>query len=334
MKPFYIGTLLAFFILHLSGHAQTLVSDSVRISISTSQGAEIGIDGDLSSTNLLRKKVAVGSHTVTVRLGNSFKKEFPLKVTLEGNHEYDFPISGKLEVNGTPAGRIVYVDGMPQGKAPLTIEMLGEHNLRVAGDELTYFDYTQRVNVAPFGNESINYVLAKRPPRLYGMVLGNYSVSGSYGATLALCRRWGAFLRVSTKVADTSEEIDTYVENDKFGTGVYEKTSNSQVLVSAGVMYRAHKYVYAYIGGGYGDYKAIYKPVENAGDAYSNIQPCVWSEENRFKGAVLDCGAIFKWRALLFQVGYSNIFSSGNGSFGDFYAGIGFSIHRNKKSKL
>lgn len=333
MKSLFVRTLFALFLFHSPGHAQKPAADSVRVSISTSQGAEIGIDGDMSSTNMLRKKIAVGNHTVTVKLGSSFKRDFPLKVTLEGNHQYDFPISGKLKVDGTPAGRIVYIDGMPQGKSPVTIDLLGEHNLRVGGDELTFFDYNQRVNVPPFGNEAVNYTLAKRPPRLYGMAIANYSLSGGYGATLALCRRWGAFLRAGFNAADTGERLGTYQDGSQFGTGIYEKTSGSQQVVSTGLMFRAHKYAYVYVGGGYGEYKAVYEPVKG-GNEYPGIPSRVWTEQNSFKGPTIDCGAIFKWRVLLFQVGYSNIFSSKNGSFGDFYAGIGFSIHRHKKSKF
>lgn len=334
MKAFFIGTLLAFSIFHSPGRAQTTIADSVRISISTSQGAEIGIDGDMSSTNMLRKKVAVGSHTVTVTLGNSFKKDFPLNVTLGGKQQFDFPISGKLRVEGTPAGRIVYVDGMPQGKTPVTIDLLGEHNLRVAGDELTFFDYNQRISLAPFGNEVVNYTLGKRPPRLYGMVLGNYSLTGSYGATLAMCRRWGAFLRISGQSAEPGQEIGVSHEGNMFGTGVYKKTGNSQLSASAGVMFRAHKQLYAYVGGGFGDSKAVYEPLTDVNDNGFFAYDHAWTSQNSYTGPMLDCGLIFKWRALLLQVGYSNIFDSTNGSYGDFYAGIGISIHRHKKSKF
>lgn len=53
--------------------AQT-ANDSVRIKLQTTAGADIAIDGDWSSTNIMYTKVATGQHNVTVRYGSLFEK--------------------------------------------------------------------------------------------------------------------------------------------------------------------------------------------------------------------------------------------------------------------
>ena len=147
--------------------------DSVTIRLETSAGAEIGIDGDISSTNILHKKVAMGKHVVTVKFGSSFMKEYELEVNPGDEHTYRYPINGKVDIQTTPAGASVFIDGLPQGKAPLAVEMLGDHNIRIEADPLVYYDLTERISVNPFENLTRNFTLAKRPPRLYGMAMAN-----------------------------------------------------------------------------------------------------------------------------------------------------------------
>lgn len=99
--------------------------DSVTNRLETNAGAKIGIDGDISSTNILHKKVAMGKHVVTVKFGSSFVKEYELEVNPGDEHTYRYPINGKVDIQTTPARASVFIDGLPQGKAPLAVEMLG-----------------------------------------------------------------------------------------------------------------------------------------------------------------------------------------------------------------
>ena len=57
--------------------AQT-ANDSVRIKLQTTAGADIAIDGDWSSTNIMYTKVATGQHNITVRYGSLFEKNYRL----------------------------------------------------------------------------------------------------------------------------------------------------------------------------------------------------------------------------------------------------------------
>ncbi len=107
--------------------------DSVTVRVETSAGAEIGIDGDISSNNILTKKVAVGKHKVIVKYGNSYTKEYELDVTGENGQKCSYPIAGKVQLQVTPVAD-VYVDGIRRGKSPLSIELLGNHSIRLEGD--------------------------------------------------------------------------------------------------------------------------------------------------------------------------------------------------------
>ena len=52
------------------------VADSVRIKIKTTAGAELYLDGEMSSTNIMTAKVPVGKHTVTIKVGYSFEQSY------------------------------------------------------------------------------------------------------------------------------------------------------------------------------------------------------------------------------------------------------------------
>lgn len=279
--------------------------DSVRVRLETSIGAEIGLDGDISSNNMLTKRVAAGRHTVTVRYGTAYEKEYELDVSPETVQDvYRYPIDGQLSVESVPAGATVYIDGIPQGSTPVALPLLGDHNVRVEKDPETYHEATDRVSVDPFAEVHRSYALRKRPPRLYGMVMATGSAHG-FGAFAALCRRFGGYVRVSSSfkngffMYDPPAAGQTYAANADglAGTGRYKEDGHAYGSVTCGFMARCHKYVYAYIGAGYGEYARKYvKDESTAGNA--SYPDEVYPDGSRLN---------------------------------EVYVGIGFTIHKNKK---
>lgn len=309
--------------------------DSVTIRLETSAGAEIGIDGDISSTNILHKKVAMGKHVVTVKFGSSFMKEYELEVNPGDEHTYRYPINGKVDIQTTPAGASVFIDGLPQGKAPLAVEMLGDHNIRIEADPLVYYDLTERISVNPFENLTRNFTLAKRPPRLYGMAMATWSPSG-LGGFLGICRRFGAYMRFETSLGGTGFGNLSPVENlpegeTPTGPGYYHKDDHTYSSFTTGMMMRCHKYVYAYVGAGYGEYAQKYAldtEVDNPPSATPELYPY------GSKGCALDLGAILKWKALLVSCGYTTILGNSypkRNRHNEVYIGVGVSIHKHNK---
>lgn len=315
------GLLLFFFMLPAAVQARAwTAADSARVRIETSAGAEIGIDGDMSSTNILTKKVACGSHTVTVTFGSGFTRDYDITVTRD--ETFEFYIDGKLTVSSVPDGRKVYVDGIERGRTPLDISIVGDHNVRVEGDAVTWFDATDRVSVNPFEPLSRSYTLGRRPPRTYGMVMVNYSEGGP-GLFLGLCKKFGGYLRINTSF---KEDKYNYSWDDKddmpHGQACHEPETVYNMF-ALGLMARCHKYVYAYAGGGYGQY------LKQFDDPY---RPSSYFAPYGSEGALLDVGIILKWKALLLSGGYTRFLGSCNPKqYHELNVGVGFTIHRNKK---
>ena len=76
--------------------AQT-AKDSVRIKLRTTAGADIALDGDWSSTNIMYTKVATGNYNVTVRYGSLFEKTYPIEVSTTGKTEFMFIIRNRCK---------------------------------------------------------------------------------------------------------------------------------------------------------------------------------------------------------------------------------------------
>ena len=321
--------LLSFLSTHLLAQER---KDSVTIRLETCSAAEIGIDDDMSSTNLLTKKVAIGKHKVIVRFGTTFQKEYDLNVEATGNHHYEFMINGKLDISTTPSGATIYVDGIAQGKSPLSLDILGDHNIRIEKDPETYYDASDRVSIKPFEHTARSYTLNKIPPRLYGMVLATASTSGDIGAFMGICRRFGAFFRYTTSVHNIRAlgNLAPYdIPGGLYqGPGLYHKDDHSYIAITGGMMTRFHKNLYAYLGLGYAEYAQKYIPDVSWNSSPDPIYPY------GSKGCALDLGAIFKWKALLLSCGYTTIlgksYPSGN-RHNEIYFGVGFSVHKNRK---
>ena len=313
--------------------AQT-ANDSIRIKLQTTAGADIAIDGDWSSTNIMYTKVATGQHNVTVRYGSLFEKNYPIEVSTTGNTEFSFLIEGEANISSMPKATII-MDGIPQGLTPQTLKIVGTHNIKIKGDEKEYFDISDQITINPFETKNFSYTLKKRPPRLYGMVIANYTGCNAFGATLALCRNWGAYLRIANAGGEFGQDEGypkPYYKDGYYGTGIYKKKKQTYATVTAGVMKRCHKYLFAYVGAGYGEFGQTYEQIidtDNEEPNYST-ERCI----SGAKGVAGDIGIIVKYKALLLQVGYASILT---GKFGDTKwhhdpsIGLGISIHKNKK---
>ena len=309
-----------------------VATDTVKIKLQTTAGAELAIDGDVSSTNIMSTRVPVGKHVVTIRYGSSFERSYDIDVTKNGEISFSFPIGGEVLIDCAPKATVV-VDGIPVGVTPQTVNLIGTHNIKLQGDENEYFDLADQLTVDPLENLTRSYTLRKRPPRLYGMVLANYSVCNSFGVTLAMCRKWGGFVRMSISPKygegwDDKELSFRYNDSGQYIYPNYKREGTSYVLATAGVMRRLHKCLYAYLGAGYGRSFQRYKAeAENDYPEYVALSGA--------EGVAGDLGLIFKHKALLVQAGYASIL---NGKFGEqkwhseFYVGLGVSLHKKKKS--
>lgn len=310
--------------------AQT-ANDSIRIKLQTTAGADIALDGEWSSTNIIYTKVATGNHNVTIKYGSLFEKTYPIEVSTIGKKEFLFNIEGEANISCTPQATII-LDGIPQGQTPQTLKIIGTHNIKILGNEQEYYDTNDQISINPFEKKDFSYTLKKRPPRLYGMMIANYTGCKAYGITLAMCRNWGAYIRIVTSGGGAINDDGypkPYINGGYYGTGIFKKKNTSNTIFTAGIMKRCNKYLFAYIGAGYGQFGQKYE-LKDDDNHYSN-------EERYISGAIGaagDMGVIVKYKALLLQIGYASILT---GKFGDTkwhhdpYIGLGISIHKNKK---
>lgn len=312
---------LIFLLLSFAGVGCFAQADSVKVRLQTSNGAEISIDGDVSSTNVLTKLVSVGKHEVEVKYGFNYSRKYEIDVEKGGRTEFDFFVEGKLSLNSIPSNNEVIVDGLPMGRTPIELNLLGRHNIQIQGDKDIYHPYYTTLEVLPEQFIEHNAILQKRPPKLYGFVLANYMLStNAPGIMAGLGRRFGGYVKVNMGVNGTPDSKGFSTHNQNIPEEGYEKKPKFSGI-SGGVMVHVVPYLFTYVGSGYGEYAhGVYTANRESYDVY------------QVKGAELDLGVMFKYKAILIQAGYTRILAKGDGgNFGDFNLGVGITIHKEKK---
>lgn len=173
-------------------------TDSVKVRLQTSNGAEISLNGELSSTNILIKKVPVGKHKVVVNYGFNYSRTYEINVEKGGKTDFEFLVEGSLALSSTPQNAEVYIDGLPQGRTPVKVNLLGRHNIQVLGNKDIYHPYTTTLEVLPEQMVEHNAILSKRPPKLYGFIIANYMISANAPGIMAgIGRRFGGYIKIN-----------------------------------------------------------------------------------------------------------------------------------------
>lgn len=297
-------------------------TDSVKVRLQTSNGAEISLNGELSSTNILTKKVPVGKHKVVVNYGLNYSRTYEINVEKGGKADFEFLVEGSLALSSTPKNADVYIDGLPQGKTPINVNLLGRHNIQVVGNKDIYHPYTTTLEVLPEQIVEHNAILVKRPPKLYGFIIANYMISANAPGIMAgIGRRFGGYIKMNTGVNGEPHDYTPSTRNETITSEGYEKKPK-YFGVNAGLTLHALPCLFVYAGSGYGKYShGVY--------SFSNGDQ---SDVYNVKGAEVDFGIMLKYKALLLQAGYTRILATGdNGKFGEFNVGIGITIHKEKK---
>lgn len=307
----------------------------VRIKLQTTAGADISIDGDLSSTNIMYTKVTTGKHQVTVKYEDLYEKTYTIDISENGEKEFSFPVEGEVIISSVPNANI-YVDGIPHGQTPQTIKIIGSHNIKLQSHKGDYYTINEQVVVKPFESKKFSYTLRKLPPRLNIMTLANYSFCKGFGGTVAVCRNWGGYLHaiVAGTTSAPSDQLpgrltSSYyddgwsIDHEVFYKPSYYKSDSYYKLFTAGVMKRLNKNIFAYVGAGYGDFAQDYQ------DIYGH--ECTLSSA---EGVAGDIGVIISIKNVLLQFGYASILTGKTGDMKwhhDPYIGIGFNFGKNKK---
>ena len=149
----------AFIVVRLArGTAVAAPADTGAVQVTSEpSGASVSIDDVVRGTTPLRTPLATGTHLVTVNHAGIVRTqtltvarggEASLHVELRPEPPPTAPVTptGRLEINTTPSGAQVSIDGQPRGSAPLTISNIepGSHVVRATRDGHTV---TQNVRV-------------------------------------------------------------------------------------------------------------------------------------------------------------------------------------------
>lgn len=316
-----------------SGFAQTS-GDSIKISVRTNPGAEIGIDSEMSSTNILSKTVSCGKHKVIVTCGPTYKKEYEIDVTSDGNTSFEYDVKGSFTPSIKPKKATVYNDGVKISDKE-GISTLGMHNMVGYGYPDLYEPTEATIVVKPEEQQDVIFAVNKKKPNLSGFVLANFMFRvNAPGVMVGIGRRFGGYAKFNIGVDGLPDDYvygiwgDTPQPNNKFDFNedvpVYKR--NRFFDVCAGITYKPINIINIYLGAGY--YEADHGNFYRADNSRGRM-----AVKNQSKGLLVDLGIIAKYRALLLQVGYSRGIALGDsfGSLGEFNIGIGVNIHKNKK---
>lgn len=298
----------------ISGAVFAQSEDSVRVRLFSTEGSIVSLDGEESSTNIMAKYVSYGTHKVTIEYGEDFTKEYEINVVTGGDTDFKFSLDGMLKATSNVSEAVIAVDDIEYGKMPQDIPLLGTHNVHIYGGEL-YEDKIEQISLKPYEELSRHYQLAKLPLKLYGFLIVNYIPSAnSVGIMGGIGRRFGVYAKFNIECLEMYEGDYFY---KKLPRGEYDNKSNYRGY-NIGATWRAKKWLTLYLGGGDGRY------YHGAINSYRVFET---------EGANIDFGAILKWKALLFQVGYTGILGSSDEGykFGALNIGLGISIHKNKK---
>lgn len=299
-------------------------TDSVVVEVHTSVGAEITLDGEASSTNFITKRVAVGHHKAVVSYGGKPVKEYDVEVTPDGDRQFDFPIEGKLTVTSNVRKAKYKLDGMELNGAPVQMPLLGgDHELAIIGNPDLYHPFTETFDMEPFQDKELQYKIKKRRPKMYGFLIANYAPGAhAFGGMFGFGRRIGWYAKMDFAIGNhgvsdfRGYNPDYYIRLD--GNNLWTvHHSHHGFFLSTGLTYRVIPQVTVYAGSGYGEYTP-YKETTNFGAT----------------GPLLDIGAIYRWKCLLLQAGYTRIITKDieeGYRCGEFTFGVGINMFKEKK---
>lgn len=281
----------------------------VSVTVETSEGAIIGIDDEMSSTNIMTKEVTSGIHTVVVKYNNEIVKREDIDVPVGEVFNKKFPIAGIVNVTSTPIAT-VSVDGKDVGQTPANIELLGNHDIKVRYESKKYNPISERITVSPFENIDRSYELmkSKRPWKYSWMILPQVTFPTDdakdmcFGLMIARAKRVGWYVKgIFNHVSNQYLAISEYEHelNDIWPTGkhkVYYKNA------CAGFMVNIFSKAYLYGGCGYGWQKICYEGYD--GKYYS-------SKKYNSHNVLLDCGLLVNLGLVAINVGCSHILDNG-----------------------
>lgn len=115
-------------------------------------GAAVRIDGKASGTTPVRRDLSVGTHQIEVSKEGFLTRSESVRVARSG-HKHTVrldPETGRVDIESTPTGAVVQIDGVAVGTTPLATDLpTGIHDIQVSKEG--FVPWQERVQIGPAG---------------------------------------------------------------------------------------------------------------------------------------------------------------------------------------
>lgn len=135
----------------------------VNVSLETDEGAIIGLDDEMSANNVFQKEIVSGQHTLIIKYNDEVVKREVIDIPAGDSFNAEYPISGKVNIEASPKAFVI-VDGNEVGQTPLSLDLLGMHNVKVRYANKKYKPVEESLNVLPMDNIERKYQKRTKDP--------------------------------------------------------------------------------------------------------------------------------------------------------------------------
>ena len=295
--------LLLFFLLFAPLMSVFAQITTVNVRITTSEGCKIGLDDDMSLNNVYEKEILSGIHTVVIKYNGEVVKREDIEVPSTTNFTKEIPVTGKVSVSSPIKNVTVLVDGTEKGQAPITLELLGKHDLTLRYINKKYKPYSENLTVLPFDEIERNCQLKinTRPWKYNWFFLPQVALpttkieDAKFGLMLGCVKTVGFYIKgIYGCYADETSERGWF-------TG---KTGINYWSAAGGLMVNVIKPLYLYAGVGGGKRETGYEVLGNKYYFEYDDEDYPIDEAS---GLLIDFGAMFSFGHLALNIGASTL---------------------------
>lgn len=269
----------------------------------TSVGCEIGVDDEMSSNNVFEKELLSGTHIVIIKYNGEVVKREEIEVPDVGSFTKEIPITGKVFVSSPIKDVTVFVDGTEKGKAPITLELLGNHDITLRYINKKYKPYSENITVQPFDEieRDCQLKVNNRPWKYNWFFLPQVALptkrikDAKFGLMFGTVKTIGFYVKgiYGCYAKETTEK--------GWFTG---ETATNYWAAAGGLMVNVIKPLYLYSGVGYGERETGYELLGNKYYfEYEDDDYPIYDVSN----ILYDFGAMFSFGHFALNIGASKI---------------------------
>lgn len=144
-----------------------LKSDFVEVTLKVDADAEIWVNNEKKGTRTWTGLLGKGTYKIECKQVNHETSMFSKEITAEMNGQtitlpVPKPIYGSLNVESTPVGATIYIDGKEVGRTPRSINeiLVGQHEIKLIKED--YAEYSELVTIAKGERKQVKATLNKK----------------------------------------------------------------------------------------------------------------------------------------------------------------------------